>query len=85
MFRDCKTGGYNLEGSGLRGDRLIKMILLTAIAYTSAIFQYIKIQKKQIKKYVYRRWAPEKNTVDGVHLALVRMENSGLIISRGIH
>ena len=23
MFRDCKTGGYNIEGSGLRGERLI--------------------------------------------------------------
>jgi hypothetical protein len=22
MFRDCKSGGYNLEGSGLRGERL---------------------------------------------------------------
>jgi hypothetical protein len=27
MFRDCHTGGDNLEGNGLRGDRLIKMIL----------------------------------------------------------
>src|SRR4028119_2066470 len=35
IFRDCKTGGYNLEGSGLRGERLIKMILLLmAIVYT---------------------------------------------------
>jgi len=24
MFRDCKTGGYNIEGTGLRGDRVIK-------------------------------------------------------------
>jgi hypothetical protein len=29
-YLDCKTGGYNLEGSGLRGDRLIKIILLMA-------------------------------------------------------
>jgi hypothetical protein len=27
-YLDCKTGGYNIEGSGLRGDRLIKIILL---------------------------------------------------------
>jgi hypothetical protein len=32
MFRDCKPGGYNIEGSGLRGDRLIKIILLMTIA-----------------------------------------------------
>jgi hypothetical protein len=52
MFRDCKTGGYNLEGSGLKGDRLIKMILLMAIVYTAAIFQDTKIHKKQVPKYV---------------------------------
>ena len=46
MFRDCKTGGYNLEGSGLRGERLIKMILLMAIAYSSAIFQGTEMSEK---------------------------------------
>ena len=60
MFRDCKTGGYNLEGSGLRGNRLIKMILLMVIAYTWAIFQGIKIQKKSVQKYVFRRLEPRK-------------------------
>jgi hypothetical protein len=55
MFRDCKTGGYNLEGSGLRGDRLIKMILLMAIVYTAAIFQGTEIHKKQVQKYVSRQ------------------------------
>ena len=39
MFRDYKTGGYNIEGTGLKGERLIKIILLMAIAYSSAIFQ----------------------------------------------
>jgi hypothetical protein len=29
-YLDCKTGGYNLERSGLRGGRLIKIILLMA-------------------------------------------------------
>ena len=55
MFRDCKTGCYNLEGSGLRGERLIKMILLMTIAYSLAIFQGTEIQKKQVQKYVSRR------------------------------
>ena len=54
MFRDYKTGGYNLEGSGLKGNRLIKMILLMAIAYTSAIFQGTEVQKVQVQKYVSR-------------------------------
>jgi hypothetical protein len=52
MLRDCKSGGYNLEGSGLRGNRLIKMILLMAIVYTAAIFQATEIHKKQVQKYV---------------------------------
>ena len=60
MFRDCKTGGYNIEGTGLRGERLIKMILLMAIVYSCAIFQGTEIQKKQVQKYVSRRKEPSK-------------------------
>lgn len=52
MFRDCKIGGYSLEGSGLREERLIKMILLMAIVYTRAIFQGTEVQKKQVQKYL---------------------------------
>jgi len=55
MFRDCKTGGYNIEGTGLKGERLIKMILLMALAYTSAIFESSEIQNKSLQKYVSRR------------------------------
>ena len=60
MLQNCKSRGYNLEGSGLRGDRLIKMILLMAIVYTSAIFQGTEIQKKQVQKYVSRRTQARK-------------------------
>jgi hypothetical protein len=28
MFRDCKSGGYNLEGTGLRGNRLNSTIVV---------------------------------------------------------
>jgi len=48
MLRDYKTGGYNIEGTGLKGERLIKINLLMAIAYSSAIFQGNEIQKKQV-------------------------------------
>jgi hypothetical protein len=85
MFRDCKKGGYNLEGSGLRGERLIKMILLMAIAYTCAIFQGTEIQKSRYKNMYLAAPKLEKNTEDGVHLALASMESSGLIISISIH
>jgi len=60
MFRDCKSGGYNIEGTGLRGDRLIKIILFMAIVYSSAIFQGSKIQKKQVQKYVSRHKESKK-------------------------
>jgi hypothetical protein len=60
MFRDYKTGGYNLEGTGLKGERLIKIIMLMAIAYSSAIFQGTEIQKKQVQKYISRSKEPRK-------------------------
>ena len=46
MFRDYKTGGYNIEGTGLKEERLIKIILLTAIAYSSAIFPGTEMSEK---------------------------------------
>ncbi|MEG4590609.1 hypothetical protein QUA86_34625 [Microcoleus sp. F6_B6] len=39
MFRDYKSGGYYLEGTGLKGQRLMTLILLIALAYSSAIMQ----------------------------------------------
>ena len=60
IFRDCKSGGYDIEGTGLRGDRLITRILLMAIAYSLAIFQGTQNQKRQVQKYVSRRKEPSK-------------------------
>jgi hypothetical protein len=60
MFGDYKTGGYNLEGTSLTGDRLIKMILLMTLAYSSAVFQGTKIQKMQVQKYISRPKEPRK-------------------------
>jgi hypothetical protein len=54
MFRDCKSGGYNLEGSKVKRERLKRIVLLIAIAYTSAIFQGGKIKHKGQQKYVNR-------------------------------
>jgi len=36
MFKDCKTGGYNLEGSHASIERLTRLVLLIALAYTWA-------------------------------------------------
>jgi len=54
MFKDCKTGGYNLEKSHANNERLKKLILLIALAYTAAIFQGQKIKQMGIQKYVGR-------------------------------
>jgi hypothetical protein len=45
-YLDCKTGGYNIEGTGLRGERLIKMMLLMALVYSCAIFQGTEMSEK---------------------------------------
>ena len=57
---DCKTGGYDLEGTSLKGDRLINMILLMTRSYCSGIFQGTEMRKKQVQKYVSRRKEPKK-------------------------
>lgn len=54
MFRDFQTGGYNLEDTKVSSERLISLILLIAIAYTSATIQGQQIKRKGIQKYVGR-------------------------------
>jgi hypothetical protein len=54
MFKDCKTGGYNLEGSHASNHRLISLILIIAIAYSCAILQGRQIKSKGVQSYVCR-------------------------------
>lgn len=54
MFRDFKSGGYNLEGTKVSDNRLISLILLIAIAYTSATIHGQQIKQKGVQKYVGR-------------------------------
>ena len=54
MFRDFKKGGYNLEDTNVSGERLLKLVLLIAIAYTSATIQGQKIKHQGIQNYVGR-------------------------------
>ena len=54
MFRDFKKGGYNLEDTNVAGERLIVLIILIAIAYTSATIQGQKIKRKGLQKYIGR-------------------------------
>lgn len=55
MFKDCKTGGYNLENSQACSRRLSSLILLIAIAYTCAVFQGATIKQMGEQKYVSRQ------------------------------
>lgn len=54
MFRDCKSGGYNLESTYAQGQRLIGLILLITIAYTCAIRAGRQCRNMGLQKYVGR-------------------------------
>jgi hypothetical protein len=54
MFRDFKTGGYNLRTCRATGQRFLALVLLVAIAYTLTIEQGRRIRRKQIQHYVRR-------------------------------
>jgi hypothetical protein len=54
LFKDCKTGGYNLSGSKATIERLTRLVLLIAIAYTCACLKGDKTQRSGQQKYVCR-------------------------------
>lgn len=54
MFKDCKTGGYNLEKSHACNERLTTLILLIAFAYSCAILKGRKLKHMGIQKYIGR-------------------------------
>jgi hypothetical protein len=54
MFKDYKSGGYNLEGSHANTKRTQTLILLIAIAYTQASLKGEKIKSKGLQKYICR-------------------------------
>jgi hypothetical protein len=54
MFRDSKSGGYNLEGTGLRGNPFKSMILVMSLAYLKSTLQGDEINRHQGQKYVCR-------------------------------
>ena len=39
MFRDYKSAGYYLQATALKGHRSLTLILLIALAYSSAVMQ----------------------------------------------
>ncbi len=65
MFKDCKTGGYNLEGSKANNKRLTSLILLIAIAYTCTALKGQIFRQKHQAKYIAR--LQEKRRTDKRH------------------
>ncbi|BAY41436.1 hypothetical protein NIES2111_58320 (plasmid) [Nostoc sp. NIES-2111] len=54
MFKDCKTGGYNLESSQANPDRLVRLILLIALAMTSAWLHGQRTKFQSQESYICR-------------------------------
>ncbi len=65
MFKDCKTGGYNLEGSKANNQRLQTLILLIAIAYTATSLRGKTFRQTHYSKYIAR--LKEKSRRDRRH------------------
>ncbi len=54
MFKDCKSGGDNLENCKASKERLTRIVLLIAQAYTCAGLQGQRIKRLGQQKYVNR-------------------------------
>lgn len=54
MFRDFKSGGYQLEATNVSGNRLISLILIMCLAYSLATFKGKAIKRCGVQKYVAR-------------------------------
>lgn len=54
MFKDCKTGGYNLEDTKTSDERFLALVLIIAIAYTLATCQGTLLQDLRIQTYLGR-------------------------------
>ena len=51
LFKDCKSGGYNLEGSKVSQPRFMALVLLIAIAYSLATFKGQAIRTQHLDVY----------------------------------
>jgi hypothetical protein len=65
MFKDCKTGGYNLEASQANPDRLLRLILLIALAMTSAWLHGQRTKFQHQESYICR--SQEQNRTQKRH------------------
>jgi hypothetical protein len=78
MFRDCKSGGYNLESTRTNEIRLLALILIVAIAYTLATSRGLTLDEKPLNDYIARR----DKTSNGEHLIKVMSKNAQAVLRR---
>jgi Transposase DDE domain len=62
MFKDFKTGGYNMENCHVSHQRFIALVGLIAIAYTISTQRGEKIRAKKVQHYVARPSAKNRCT-----------------------
>ncbi len=62
-----RPGGYNLEDTKVQGERFISLVLLIAIAYTSATFegQHIKAMQRGLGKAAPPKGVPPMSDCRG--------------------
>lgn len=80
MFRDCKLGGYHLEGSKASTPRLNSLVLLIAIAYTESCLQGNKSRSTAIYKYIGRDKKLRHDTSDTSRFWLGNYANDWLMM-----
>ena len=60
MFRDFKSGGYNMEATQVNDERFLALVLLIAMAYTIATERGKAIRCKRVAQYVARTQEPRR-------------------------
>ena len=54
MFKDCKSGGYNLEQTKVNQRRFLALFLLMVMAYSLATLQGYQLVRMKLKTYLVR-------------------------------
>jgi hypothetical protein len=80
MFRDCKLGGYHLEGSKASTLRLNSLVLLITIAYVKSCLQGNKYRSTLTSKYIGRDKKLRHDTSDTSRFWLGNYANDWLMM-----
>ena len=72
MFKDCKSGGYNLEDTLVNAQRFLALVLVIAIAYSLATCQGLLLKQLGVQVYATRlqedRSSPPRHSDFGIGL-----------------